>query len=637
MNNLDRIIGKFNMDENGNPNNVHILRKHQISPIYNGFQLDQIPNDRYGVNVVTPEGMHEVYSADEVSENTYYVKNDGVVLFDKSMAGKEVVIDYYGRGLELIGASRVYTMLDSKGNVIETLGDIFDVGRIVIDAIKTVGDVIVVLEKISDDVEEANRIQPILHEDIRVATPLEASLAQNVNRGEPLLESLEPVVTEGTRLDTDLPPKVDEGIRVEQELEDAITRGDIPTMKSDIVELGSQLSENTNVVDCLENFKENQFKKNFYMNRNTYGTYDNACVGGFIANSKDRPAVLGISPENDIRLATYENRDSVGLYVSNSTNDNNIFEFQTAVYTVDTIELPILFDTSKIKNGMIIDTKHNPKFSAIIKEINGNILGVYNWYEKENTIKGQVPPSGIGGYINNTTKIWGQNLNIFLQAKDKLCAGTAVETGVFNYQEHRDFADGYDTVTMGNQNCNVAYRARSSNNTLWKKGFEALNCEVGFYSNRPNTGGWIVNPRDYGYNVENAPISYISKGDGVDKAFLSQDRASKVNFHIRNDGRMAFQSLDTQIVDTNKKVTPILGSLVFLKSSCSLEGALNHPGRTLIFHNVSGNSLAITGLVQCGTVVKTGLFLQNAKTVNLISDGNYWHILDFSDSFSLPQ
>lgn len=241
--NLNRIISKYHTDDNGNPRSIHIVRKHQISPIYNGIQLDDIPDESMRVSVIEPSDIYEVYNADDIVENSFYVRHDGVVLFHKSMAGKEVTIDYHGVGIEKIGADRVYTMVDAKGNIIETLGDVFEVGRIVIDAIKTIGDVIIVLEEIEVDIKEANRIQPILRSDIEMATPLEASLKRYVLEGQPLLEELSPIVTEGSRLDVDLRPVVQEGTRIEQELEDAIVRGDIPTMKADIINLDSQLSE----------------------------------------------------------------------------------------------------------------------------------------------------------------------------------------------------------------------------------------------------------------------------------------------------------------------------------------------------------------------------------------------------------
>ena len=115
-------------------------------------------------------------------------------------------------------------------------------------------------------------------------------------------------------------------------------------------------------------------------NENTFGTFENAAVESIIANDESsRPEVLGISLENDHMLATYTNRDSVAIYRSNRTRKPT-YNIDNVAYTVNSVTVPIGIDLSKIKNGMIIDTKHNPKFSGFIVGVEGQKILINNWY-----------------------------------------------------------------------------------------------------------------------------------------------------------------------------------------------------------------------------------------------------------------
>ena len=388
-------------------------------------------------------------------------------------------------------------------------------------------------------------------------------------------------------------------------------------------------------VDRLKNTTE-QFKSNFYTNRNLFGTFDNACGFGIIANSDDRPQILGIPVNNDSILAQYENRDNCGLYVSNTTNDSNRFEVNTATYTVNTIILPITFDTSKIKIGMIIDTLHTPKFSGIIKSINKNIIEVYNWYQIGNTDTGQIPTGSLGCIINNNTKLWGINLNVFLMEKDHVTPVSACETGVFNYQEQpREFVNGYDTISMGNKHCGSAYIARTLNNTLWKIGFKALNCEIGNSSDDANIGTKNSNSKNVGSLSADCNIGFQSTGNSELSAFIAQTSGESNFFELKNNGNFRGAGIITNIINTNSTISTSLSNFHFLKTNNpSLPNASTCPGKFLILHNVTSSTSTITGMVQSGSTIKTGFFLDSGKSAFIISDGNYWHILDFG--FRLP-
>lgn len=148
MNNLEQIVAQYYTDYDGNPMSYHIIRKFQISPNNYQIQLDGVYDKHKGVEVIEPDNMFRVKNHDELSKNKYFVRADGNVFFDESMAGKTVKVDYYSIGLPCIGAGRIYTLLDDKGNVIETLQDIIQAGQLAIESLKTFGDVKIVIDEI---------------------------------------------------------------------------------------------------------------------------------------------------------------------------------------------------------------------------------------------------------------------------------------------------------------------------------------------------------------------------------------------------------------------------------------------------------------------------------------------------------
>ena len=158
MNNLEQIVCQYYKDKNGNPMSYHIRRKHQISPKNYQIQLDGIPDEYRGIEVVEPNGLYRVYNADEITENSYWVRDDGNVFFHESRACQNVMLDYYSIGLPVVGAGRIYTLLDEEGNVIETLEDILKKGKTVVEALKTMSDVIITIDKLKTSIYEGIKV-----------------------------------------------------------------------------------------------------------------------------------------------------------------------------------------------------------------------------------------------------------------------------------------------------------------------------------------------------------------------------------------------------------------------------------------------------------------------------------------------
>ena len=173
MRDLDRIITKYNRDINGNPVTNHIIRRHTVSSENYQVVLDFIPSESLGIRILEPENIYQVYNSDELVEGTFYVDSvSGKVFFDKTMSSKEVLIDYYSIGLEMIGCERVYTCITPNGDVLETLGDILNGGKEVLETLKTMGDVIIVIEELKENIKVGNDVYERLGATIDVATKL---------------------------------------------------------------------------------------------------------------------------------------------------------------------------------------------------------------------------------------------------------------------------------------------------------------------------------------------------------------------------------------------------------------------------------------------------------------------------------
>lgn len=244
MKNIDQIVMKYHSDKNGNPQSIHIVKKYQVSPIYNQILLEEIPDEFRGVSILSPENMHEVFNFDEIESNSYYVSDKNIVYFDKSMANKEVLVDFHGIGVELIDVNRVYTVLDNKGNVVETLGDIIDKGEIVLEAVKTIGDVVVVTKQLQNTINEAKEVEQQLSEDIRIGTPLDLALKEDIKTGQPLLEELKPIVETGVELNKSLPTNTDIANKSNETLQSTIKTANNSTKELNVaINEASQLKD----------------------------------------------------------------------------------------------------------------------------------------------------------------------------------------------------------------------------------------------------------------------------------------------------------------------------------------------------------------------------------------------------------
>ena len=219
----------------------------------------------------------------------------------------------------------------------------------------------------------------------------------------------------------------------------------------------------------------------FIAQKYTYGTYNHAAVGGFVANSYRKLPVIGIPSDQESTFVTYPDRDSVALYVENNGTVwdkclNSVTYTSNTVTTTDNI--------SNLKIDMIIDTLHTPyKYTGKVRSISGQTITVGAWYLVDaTTLTPQIPTDGIGFVINPATKIWGLNLNNFISGDSDTNASTGLELGMF-CDKVGSTNWGIDVVNFSSTvKAEIGYQARRSSNSgaKIKKGFLARDCETAY-------------------------------------------------------------------------------------------------------------------------------------------------------------
>ena len=171
------IITKRNTDSESNPISVSLIETRQI---FDGafIVLKQVPDELYRVNV---QGYTEVFDVERLKVHEFKVDYEqGIVYFHPKAIGKTIVVEYYGRGYELISASRIFTKYDKFGNVIETLEDVIEKIHEINPILDKFADNEKLINQFNADIEDVKELQPILHNDIMQGTQTKQQLEESI-------------------------------------------------------------------------------------------------------------------------------------------------------------------------------------------------------------------------------------------------------------------------------------------------------------------------------------------------------------------------------------------------------------------------------------------------------------------------
>ena len=157
------IVFKYNVDPSGNPISVKIKEIAQVSPLKHMIQLEQLPDELYGVTLLNEDNsmMKQVYKYEEVDKNpnSYYVNyTNGLIYFNSTQGTEKKVINYYGTGMELISAKRIFDEYYKADVTLvqQTLQELIDEGREAIELLGQVGGASGVIQALLEKIEEGS-------------------------------------------------------------------------------------------------------------------------------------------------------------------------------------------------------------------------------------------------------------------------------------------------------------------------------------------------------------------------------------------------------------------------------------------------------------------------------------------------
>ncbi len=246
-----------------------------------------------------------------------------------------------------------------------------------------------------------------------------------------------------------------------------------------VFELGATVTNYSNLPGRVE-------RPGHRLNSQNFGILDYAAGMSIQSNSDlESPAqVSGYTSAS--QLGTFPSRDTVGLYVQNVAPPA-VADVPTATYTATTIVPGAALTATQVKrlrNGMLIDTKHSPKYSGFITgwATDGTSITVSAWYLSPGPGTAATPANGTGAYVCPFTKVFAHNANVYLPASSLADSASGFELGVFNNKAAPaaagDFPKlwGYDSVNLGTYKCETAFIARGA----FFQGFQAQGQDIGF-------------------------------------------------------------------------------------------------------------------------------------------------------------
>lgn len=124
LENFQSVVTKYNIDSTGNPFAIKKSEEQQINPINLSINVGVI--DEIQGFTIRNRSMAEVSCRDGIELATHYFVDypGGRVYFHNSLASQYIQYTYYDLGIDLLSATRTFTKVDSKGNIVELLADL---------------------------------------------------------------------------------------------------------------------------------------------------------------------------------------------------------------------------------------------------------------------------------------------------------------------------------------------------------------------------------------------------------------------------------------------------------------------------------------------------------------------------------
>lgn len=201
INNNDYTTSLFNSEYYTIDNEPYSKVRTQIATIEKTLkvQLEDKPNECQGVEISSPLGFTQVFRPEELISakgKAYYVAYEqAFIYFTKKCEGSQIIISYNGEGYSSVGDGRIFTALNSSGEVTETLHEVLKGGKEQLDYLNTIKDAVEVIDDVKITTENGRNVMKIIETDIVVADVLDKNLKKSTVDGNDCYAKLDPTVT----------------------------------------------------------------------------------------------------------------------------------------------------------------------------------------------------------------------------------------------------------------------------------------------------------------------------------------------------------------------------------------------------------------------------------------------------------
>lgn len=337
--------------------------------------------------------------------------------------------------------------------------------------------------------------------------------------------------------------------------------------------------------------------------------------------------VLGISSAAE--LGSYSDRDFV-LMFGQIEGPQALLSTSKTTFTANTITSSDITPISTfLRAGQIIDvtdaSNSSLTYSGLILSLSDTTVTVDTaWYLKDGNGSTGIPTAASVAVFIPNTKIWGQNVNVIIDANSEATSLVGYELGMQNNKVDGYIGYGFDCVNLGTYGIGYGFQTRGdfnvgfAANTGIQYGFVSYDATgSGYYSSSDHIGA-ILSNNTYGLQITGA-TSY---------PLIIQD--SNSNFLTGINATGAVESL--RYAETNVDIGGTVGSYGTVNfatptvSGDSINLPTSSSGRVIYIRNLSGTiALSLVGPIDPNVNGGKNISLAAATTIQLYSDGNYWY------------